>query len=241
MQIQRLYLNQLRNNEHFQFHTEFKDLVENTGAERIKIAPLFNNNYLPYFKEEDDTLLKIMKNAYTEDKSDADRQRDKTFRGMVNSAEGGLQHFDPVVVASAKRLKILFDAYGNVARLPLQEETSAIYNLIEELANKYAADAKTVGIDAWVKQLNLDNQHYDELMKLSYDEDAARTEAKMKEVRTAIDKVYRSTVERLEALMVVEGDDTYATFVRYLNTIITKYENILAQRKGSAKAHAAKK
>lgn len=240
MKIQRVNFSKLRNNEHFQCQTEFKNLIEEFDAEKLKIAALFNDEFLPLYKEEDEAILKIVKNSFTESRSEADQQRDHTFRGMVETNKAALNHFDPAKVAAAKRLKILFDTYGNVARLPLQEETSAIYNLLQELDNKYAPDVDAVGLSDWAEQLRNDNNAYEALMKESYEEDAAKTELRMKEVRAAMDKVFRQIIERMEALMLIEGESAYSEFVRRLNVQLEKYAASLAQRQGRSAAKREK-
>ena len=93
----------------------------------------------------------------------------------------------------------------------------------------------------WVSKLKADNQAYEALVTGGYEEEAAKTELKAKETRTEIDKVVHQIIERIEALIVIEGEANYAEFVRRLNLIFDKYANTLALRKGIAKAEAAKK
>ena len=232
MKIKRLDFQSLRNSEHFQCHAEFVDLVKEFDAEALKIKTLFEELYLPLYKEADEAIFKIAKNTFTDARTEADRQRDITFRGMADMLKAALNHFDPAKSSAAKRLKIVFDAYGNVARLPLQEETAAIYNLLQELTEKYAADAQTVGLTEWAEKLRSDNQAYEELMKESYEEEAAKTELRMKEVRTTMDKAFRQMIERMEAFILIEGEADWSDFVRRLNVQLEKYANILAQRQG---------
>jgi hypothetical protein len=47
-----------------------------------------------------------------------------------------------------------------------------------------------------------------------------------------LDAAYRTIIERIEALVIVEGLENYEAFIRRLNVVITKYSNILAQRQG---------
>jgi len=42
MKITSLITHNLRNDAHFQFHTEFRDLVQASGADTLKIEPQFN-------------------------------------------------------------------------------------------------------------------------------------------------------------------------------------------------------
>ena len=229
--IKRIDLNQLRNNEHFQFQTEFKYLVAEYKPTTLKIETLFNNSYLPLYQNEDEALQKVMKNSNTEKREEADKQRDATFKGIASMVNAYLNHYDEEVAEAAYRLNILFDTYGNVATLPLNEETSAIYNLIQDLRGKYASDAEKVAIPTWINRLDADNAAYEALRKSSLNEDASRTELKMKQTRNEIDVVYRDIVNRLEALVLIEGETDYAEFVKRINLILDKYNHTLAQRK----------
>ena len=241
MKIKKVDFNQLRNNEHFQCQTEFKALVEEFNPATLKIEPYFSGSYIPRYNAEDEALIKIIKSSFTDRRSDADRGRDQTFRGSADTVIAGLNHFDLEVREAARRLKIVFDRFGNVAQLPLNEETSAIYNLYQEVTEKHTADAEKLGLLPWMNKLKADNEAYEALVTGSYEEEATKTELKAKETRTEVDVVVRQIIERVEALIVIEGEAGYTEFVRRLNLIFDRYANTLAQRQGIAKAEAEKK
>jgi len=224
-----------RNNEHFQFHTEFRDLVTAAIAVRNKITTQFTE-YLTYYGDEDIALQKIVKSATTEQIEEADKLRDQTFRGMVETNKAALSHFKPATVTAAKRLKILFDTYGNVNRMPLNEQTSAVYNIVQDLETTYLSDVTTVGLKEWCSTLKAQNASFSTLVKRRNDENAARTELKMKEARAETDRIYNIIVTRINALIVVEGEEVFSAFVKKLNTYIDKYNNAIAQRRGRTAA-----
>ncbi len=233
MKIETFRLSHLHNDEHFQFQTEFKDLVVAVTPETLKIKPQFDT-YLPLYTQEDDSLKKITKSVFTEDILVADKQRDITFRGMVDTNRAALNHFRADVKAAAKRLQVVFDTYGNLARKPLNEETAAIHNLLQELNGTYAEDAKSTGIADWVKELEANNKAFEDLTKDRYDESAQRTDLVLKEVRTQVDAAYRTITERIDALALIEGGEAYETFIRRLNVVVEKYNNAIAARAGRA-------
>ena len=237
--IKRTNFNQFRNNEHFQFQTEFKALVETFGPQTLNIEVLFGQ-YLPLYAAEDEALVKIAKNSFSETRGEADRLRDRTFRGLADAVKAALNHFDPETVEAARLVRIVLDAFGNVAKLPLNEETSAIYNLIQELRAKQAANIDRLALAPWVDKLEADNRAYEALVEGGYKEDAEKTELKAKQVRAEADTTVRKIFERIEALIVVTGESGYAEFVRQLNIRIEKYNNIIAQRAGAAKAKREK-
>ena len=228
----------LRNDEHFQFNTEFRDAVLRFGAEELKISVQFEP-WLLLYAQEDEALKKITKSAITADIQEADRRRDQLFRGMVDTGNAALNHFRTEVQDAARRLKIVFDTYGNLAKKPLNEQTSAVYNLLQDLNGAYAADAATAGIKEWADELQAANEAFDRLIKDRYEESALKTDLVLKQVRQQVDGQYRLIIERINALVTIEGAEAYTEFIRYLNTIIARYTTTVAQRAGKAKKKAA--
>jgi len=51
----------------------------------------------------------------------------------------------------------------------------------------------------------------------------------LRECRTKTDAAYRTILERINALIVVEGEPHYAEFVTTLNAVVKRYADILAQ------------
>ena len=138
--------------------------------------------------------------------------------------------------AAAARLQVVLDTYGNIAKKPYDEETAAITSLIAELRTGYAADVSTLGINAWIDELDRNNIAFDALKKERYTQDAERTQLKMKETRVAVDQCYHEIVERINALIIVNGATAYASFVNELNARIDAYNQMLALRKGKKDA-----
>jgi hypothetical protein len=222
MKISKIHLNNLRNDAHFQFHTEFRDLVAKNGAETLKIKPQFDA-YLPLYDRVDEALKKIVKSEFTAKIHEADKARDEIYIGMADMNAAALKHFSPEIREAAGRLKIVFDTYGNVASKPLNEETSAIYNILQELQGKYASDVAVVGLGGWISELETRNNAFGELVKSRFDETAARTDIVLKEARAELDEAYRTITEMVNALAVVEGAADYEQFIKTLNAVIAKY------------------
>jgi hypothetical protein len=224
-----------RNDEHFLFFYGVLDLINRIGAAALKIQNEFEV-FRVCFDNEDEALKKISKSAVTAKINDADTARDITFRGLVDTNNIALNHYDPEVAEAAQILKIPFDAYGNLAILPLKEETSGIINLMQELKGKYAAAVQKAGLTGWVTKLETDNNTFFTLFTERNDENAARTQLKMKECRLETERAYEAVVERINALIVIEGEADYAEFVSKLNSLIDKFNNDVAVRIGRAKA-----
>jgi len=222
VKINKIYAYNLRNDAHFQFYTEFRNLVQKEGAENLKIATQFEA-WLPLYDKEDTALKKIQKSAITAQIQEADKARDEIYLGMVETSTAALKHFSEEVRSAATRLKIVFDTYGDVVRKPLNEQTSATYNILQELKGKYAPDTALVGISGWVSELEVRNNAFADLMRERFDETAARTDIVLKEARTEVDNAYFAMREKINALAIVEGEAGYENFIRTFNAVIAKY------------------
>jgi hypothetical protein len=234
-QFIRLKLINLRNDRHFQFGVEFIALMGLFAAVMAKVQTLFNA-FVALHEQEDTALKKITKSALTKKMKNIDKERDAIFRGMVDVVKSALRHFNSEVVDAAERLKIILDTYGNVVYKSFDEETAALYNLLKDLIEKGAADIVTVGLTDWIEKLQTLNNTYQEMSRERFHEVSQRSPLVLKNVRQEADNTYRAIVEHIEALMLTEGSATYEPFVIELNTIIDKYNTILAQQQGQAAA-----
>jgi ElaB/YqjD/DUF883 family membrane-anchored ribosome-binding protein len=235
MRINYFPVSKLLNDTHFQYHCDFNTLVKRYGAEQLKIAILYVA-YVKLLNDEDISLKKILKSILTAEVQEADKYRDQIWRGMADANKSAMNHYDGEVRAAAGRNKIVFDTYGNVAQKPYNDETSAIYNFIQDMRGKFAKDVATAGLTGWIDELEKANNAFSQLSMDRYDESAAKTALVMKETRVKVDEAYRKIIERINAAIIMDGEEDYREFVNTLNAIIKKYSDTLAQRQGKAAA-----
>jgi len=146
-----------------------------------------------------------------------------------------LNHYDPDVRASAKRLQIVLDTYGNLAVKPYEAETGGLNSLIHDFTTTYAADVAKVTLTGWTTELQAKNKAFNDLKNSRYSEEAVKTLLRMKQERLKTDGIYRQITERLNALIVVEGEAAYLPFVNELNKRIEGYDNTVSIRRGKSK------
>lgn len=231
MQIKNVKSHELRNEEHFQFQTEFNDLVIRFTPETLGIDAAYAV-YLPLYNNENTALDVIRKSDLTVEIADADHKRDTTYRGFCDTVKGAQNHFAAKKRDSANRIQIAIDYYGNINSKSYDEQTAAINSLVEDLNADYSADVATLGVADWINELQANNDSFEALMDKRYSGNAGITQLKMKDVRVEVDEAYRAITERIAALAIVNGAETYTPFVDELNVRIEKYNNTLAQRKG---------
>jgi hypothetical protein len=229
MKVTKTNLHSYRNEQWFQFYTEFNRLTgiyTNLGLDE-QLA-LFRSLY----DKADEALEIIRKSDKTELISDVDLKRDHTFRGFSGSVKALANHFDQGKQEAVRQLQIVLKHYGVVNSLPHDEETAAIHNLLQDLKTTYSPQIALLGLGEWVEELEKDNNAFQVLVADRNTEEATRCSLRMIEVRKETDALYRQIIERLEALIVINGEATYTPFVNELNNLIKHNNNTLASRQG---------
>jgi hypothetical protein len=210
-------LSQLRNEEHFTFHSEIAALL---GA--ANVAAL------------DAALQRIVKSPRTEEIHKADKDRDDAYRALTGFNKVMLLSETPAVRAAAGRVQIVVDTYKSVLGMNYEEETGTVYNLVQDLkSGKYAADVTLAGLTPYVLKLEQRNNDFKNLLNTRDEETAAATgtaHIAVKDARASIDKIYARIRNRVNSYV---DEDTPVpaldAFVAQLN-VISKRFNTLAAR-----------
>ena len=238
MKINDLYKARLRNDEHFMFNTEFRDMLAKAAAIKAKVLPQFDA-YGALLDREDEGLKKITKSALTAKIHEEDKIRDDLYTGMTELTAAMLRHPLENRREAAKRLKIVFDTYGHISKKTLNEQTSAVINILQELKGAYAADAQTIGLNDYIPLLESHNDALEALVKGRYDETAAKTDVVIKDVRLKVDAAYEDITARVNALELLEGGELYENFIKTFNAVVAKYSAIINARLGRKHNKAA--
>jgi len=231
MKITKIDLSKLQNEEHLQFNSEFKVLVEQYTAGALDIETLFVA-YLLIFDREEEAFNQVRKSSVTDQLIDADDARDNIFSGFSKAVQASLNHYNEANKLAASRVKVLLDQYGNITRKSYDKKTADIKKMVQELQGTYATDIATLGLTEWVLQILAKNKIFEAYMKERYSEESSKTEYRMKEVRLEIDSSYRNMAEQVDALVRVKGADKYESFIKELNSRIDRYNITIAQRRG---------
>ncbi len=235
MKIKKVKLSHLRNEELFQFFTEFKTLIEEQTPESMSITEEYCK-FLELYGNVDNVLEQIRKSRYTEEIAQADVERDTTFSGFRDVVKGMQSHFVTDKSKAAANLMIVFNQYGNIAKKNYSEATASIHNFLQEMRGKFAPDVEILGLQEWVEQLDENNQEFSTLMLQRNEEQSEKNSLKMKDLRKEIEACYADIIIRIEAVTILQSDHTLTDVVNKLNANLTRYKNTLAQRQGIYKS-----
>ena len=175
-----------------------------------------------------DTALKASAvNPATASATDADTARDQSWRAANAYVKVMCSHPTAEVAANALETKALFDKYGDPTSLAQTEESGVLYNLLQDL-NALSEDKRTaLSLDIWIADLQAKEDAFLAAAAQRTEADAARQVGIVKETRTAAEAAYRSLVDTVNALAIIEGDGDYATFIDHTNAMIDRQKAIL--------------
>lgn len=229
MKIETLMLSKLHNEEHHQFHSDIFKLINKFTASALDID-LVCQPYGVAIGKEDEVLSLIRKSIISEAMSEADRKRLAIYRGLQGIVKANINHFGTDVSQGANRLLVAIEHHGNVPKKNLTKKTDAISSIVAELSGTFAKDVSTVGIADWVKELQARNEEFKALKDDRYSEAAAKTTFHMAEVRQEVNAAYKTIVERVNALVVINGEANYKAFITEINGRIASYSLTISQR-----------
>jgi hypothetical protein len=230
------YLYKLRDETHVEFNEDFRALVTRLGAGALGITAQYTNTYTPAFNEEVSLLDLIRNSKYTPLIERKDDSRDHTVRGFTKAVEAATLHPDPDTRAAAVTLLAIIKHYGDVSRKNYDDQTAAVDDMIRELE---LADNKALlvllGLLDWLTRLKAENKEFVDLMRARDDEVSQRPHERMKDVRAVVDEALYALLDRIEAMITLNGIDyttALAPFVDGYNTIVERYKRRLAIEKG---------
>ena len=238
-EIIRLNYARLRNETHVEYHEVVDGILLKYDPVALGYKAKYDN-YHTAFNSEVNVLDIVQKSPYTQEIVTQDELRDNVYQGLVTATRSFLFHFNESKRKAAERIEMVINSYGKIKRKTYDQETAAIDDLLRELFTAYSDDVALLGIGEWTNRLADDNEQFKNLMQARYQEISQRPASRMAIARKELDTVFAALLKYIEALMTVAGDiSAYLPLVAELNSVTTRYRNLLAQQQGRRKAKAA--
>jgi len=178
-----------------------------------------------------DTALKASStNPATASATNADMERDQSWRAANAYVKAMCSHPTPDIAAEASKIKALFDKYGDPTSLAQTEESGVLHNLLQDLIAIDEGTILLLNLDVWIGDLRAKEEAFLAAAAQRTETDAARQVGIVKETRTAADAAYRSLVDTVNALALLNGDAEYGTFIDHVNAVIDRQKAILKAR-----------
>lgn len=180
-------------------------------------------------------LLETKVNEFTTTVDAFDDARDASWRGANNYVTAMCAHPTAEVAANAAEAKSLFDKYGDPTKLAQTEESGVLHNLLQDLEALESSKRTALNLDVWITDLNTKEDAFLAAAAQRTEADAAHQVGIVKETRTAAEAAYRSLVDTVNALAMINGDAEYATFIDHVNAMIERQKAISKARTTRAK------
>jgi len=230
--IKKLTLAHLRNAEHQRFVDDADKIYDKYQLELQLMSPFYAE--FKRLKEEEAKSMTVERNnAKVKEKGRAERNRDKLHSKLFNSVKYITYDESDPLFEAAQRVMTVIKSVGNPKHLAENAESSMLINLGVKL-EPYRADLEALGVQVHLDKLLDANNEFIQLEMECRDIVTARSLANtlsMVAVRREIDAVHRTIVAGFNMQIKLKGEEDYRTFVADLNTLIDRYESLLAQRK----------
>jgi hypothetical protein len=260
MKVVRIAQSSLQNEEWFNFYTECIDLIDHFDAETLGIEPLYDRFY-PLLNTADKLLETLRKSSYTEDLEEADRKRDELFSALYNVVKISQKQPDLAKSKAAHHLYNLLRGYRNhILHASYVNESSSIYNLLQDVKGEYAADVALLGVTEWVAALKSAEDNFLAVNAVRQHESVNKHKGDLVKLRREADTLYNAMVSNLDGQLLAAGlggdvevdpisldDDVHQAgdvfapethgnipynFVVDWNETVKKYRNLIVQRAG---------
>lgn len=229
--INTLNVKQLRTEECFGYLKQVLAETENLPSEETPAAQTTAVNAFETAFDAFDTALKASAvNPATASATNADVERDQSWRGINAYVKAMCNHPTADIAATAAEAKSLFDKYSDPTSLAQTEESGILHNLLQDLEAFDSSKRTSLALDVWITDLKTKEEAFLAAATARTEADAARQIGIVKETRTAAEAAYRSLVDTVNALAMINGDTAYATFIDHVNAMIERQKAILKTR-----------
>ena len=222
-EINGIDLAHMKSGAHFLFITDTVGLATADAKVKTKVTAELTALQTA-LKAEDDALALSKANLLSGEIKTLDTERDKHYKALRKAIKFFLSHPDAEQVKAAARLEQLLKDYNIDPKMQLDRETGLLLNLIGDLETKSAADVTALSLTPVVQAMKQANDKLREVTRARANDRAVQIVGQLKQAQHASDEAYRTLVQKVNALAVVEGEADYADFISKMNEQVKHYK-----------------
>ena len=222
-EINGIDLAHMKSGAHFLFITDTVGLATADAKVKTKVTAELTALQTA-LKAEDDALALSKANLLSKEIKAIDAERDKHYKALRKAITFFLNHPDAQLVKAAARLEQLLKDYNINPAMQLDRETGLLLNLISDLETKSAADVTALALTPVVQAMKQANDKLREVTRARANDRAVQIVGQLKQAQHASDEAYRTLVQKVNALAVVEGEVDYADFISKMNEQVKHYK-----------------
>lgn len=160
----------------------------------------------------------------------ADAKRDKAYRDGRKFVMAMADHPNPDLASTAKTVLFLYDKYGDPTNKSQDEESSSLYNLMQDLDALEEGVLESIHFTEWYAYLKDCQDEFLAADKQRTEEKMAKETGAIKTAQTEANQAYRELVDVVNALVLVNGETPYAEFIDFVNVQIADKKAIVKSR-----------
>jgi hypothetical protein len=239
--INSFYLTQLHNGESANYHNE--SLEQLNSADPVKLGVKEQVDiYRTACSELKFSIDVFSSSELSSESTRLDSRRDRGYSALKSYVKVYLNDDDGKKREAAERIMSVIRKeereLGNPLLLGLAKESTALSSLLRNL-EPFAADIEQIEAGGRLQNLKDANQVYIDLQFERYIEKSEKHSGDVKAARAVADAAYRNIVERINAQILLNGDEGFASYVKAHNALIERHKLIVAQRRGRGGKEAA--
>ena len=205
-EILKANLNNARNAEHYQFHSDVLSIVTEEVAAAQKIDSL-RSEYAALFDKENTAFIQNRAYESTKEVEAKDRVRDELFLYIKQTVDSNL--YCPVATkkAAAEKLAYVMKPYRSANSKAFAENTAQVTNLVADFQlEANAGYVELLGLTEAVEQLQTANNEFNAVYMGRSGEKLVRASTEnMKSIRPKVDTAFRSLSSAINALYQVNS------------------------------------
>jgi hypothetical protein len=227
------YLPRLRNGENLNFHFESVEQLDRANPDLLGVAEQ-TKTYRVACEGLKRSVDVFSASELSAESTRLDMRRDRAYSASKAFLKLCLNDEDETKAEVAERIITIFrnteKELGHPINVGLAKESVIISSLLRNL-EPYSADIEQIGATDRIKRLEEANQAYIDLQFERYLEKSNKPSGDVKASRVVADTAYRTIIDRINAQILLNGDEVFAPYVKLQNTLIEKYKLLLAQQR----------
>jgi len=232
--IKQVDFSHFKNNEHGQFHKVIRD--ELTGNDAVNTMVIkFSQSYVDAVTAELLAIEVEQGSQHTGSIEDSDLFRDRLYRAFVLQIKSAILSYEPTIEEAANRIIRIIDQIGDMRKEPYNKESETLTSFTNQMNNNYATDVALCSATDKLNKLVEANNSFIANFGTRTAEVAARISGDVRVARAATDVDYKNIVSVINALVLLNGEDQYSSFIDKVNYQIDYYKNTISTRRSKGK------
>ncbi len=184
----------------------------------------------------ENVYLKIPQKSEQTAQINAARQvRTKMLRALKNALKGALLHPEKEKAEAAQKLWDQFNSYRINSKGRVDRVTGLVTNLVEDFTTSLQPLVELLSLTPYVESLSEANEVVRRQLMSREDRRGSYKRGGMLACRKATDEKYRLLMDKIEALVVIEGEAGYLAFITNMNEQIIRFKQDALDDKVSVK------